>query len=71
MYLNYSKFQKLYIDVLSIYKETKSFHKKLREKFPVFFAYIENSKFAEKHNEEYINHEKELYSNYFKKLDEK
>jgi hypothetical protein len=43
----------------------------LRERFPIFFAYIENPKFADEHNEEYINNEKQLCSDYFKKLDEK
>ena len=70
-YLNYSKFQKLYTDVLNIYNETKSFHKIIKEKFSVFFACIENPKFADEHNEEYINNEKNLYADYFKKLDEK
>jgi hypothetical protein len=55
--------------VVNTYNETKSFHKNLRENFPSFFAYVENPKFADEHNEEYINNEKQLYSDYFKKLD--
>ena len=68
-YLNHSKYLSLHKEALSVYKQTEAFHKDLRNQYHIFFSFCEDKKFSKNHNETFIEDEKELYRDYFIKLD--